>query len=155
MTTRAQDSSSRLAATAALGLVGLASILAGCGSETVAKRTDTIDVTPAIEVSPDDDPQAKPEVPRLTGALPGDFPSDLPIYLPSSVVDFSAGDPRSVTLLSPHHPSHVRRELDARWRKEGWQPVETGGRLVLKKGQRGARVSLEDARPGTVYTIEY
>lgn len=138
-------------------------LVAGCdGSSSGEGRTRTIDVPPGLEVDTSNDPQARERPPELTGILPGDFPADLPIYLPASLIDFGRSEQgrRSVTLLTPHRPSRVRRQLETLLVDRGWTgTVETGRdgevRFTLRKETRQAWLHVADARPGTVYRFEY
>ncbi len=120
-------------------------------------RPDTIDVPPRLEVSTADDPQAVRRSPGLIGVLPGDFPDDLPIYLPASLTDFGTVEGRrSVTLFSPHATSRVRRGFEALLGDRGWTATDEGaGRLLLRKGSRHAWLRLENAKPGTVFELQW
>jgi len=133
--------------------------LAACG-EPPAENQDieTVDVKPALEVDTSEDVQGRARAPELVGVLPGDFPPDLPLYLPASLIDFgeSASGRPTVSLLTPHGISTVRRELFARLREAGWSTASgDDGTVVLRKDGRRAWLRLEESRPGTVYRFEY
>ena len=132
----------------------------GCGGQTGKEerpRLETVDVAPALDVDPTDDPQAVARGPELVGILPKDFPSDLPLLLPASLVDFGAsGGLRYVSLLTAASKARVERELVTRIRDRGWTVTdrEDGSKRLMKDGQQ-VRLSIEDARPGTLYHFEY
>lgn len=130
----------------------------GCRGEPKPRNIDTVDVTPGIEIDTSGDQQAKPPKAGLVGILPKDFPGDLPIYIPASLVDFgeSARGRPTVSLLSPHGVSRVRRELYAKLRARGWQASSgSDGTVVLRKGREQAWLRIEEGRPGTLYHFEY
>ena len=120
----------------------------------------TIDVPPALTVDVENDPQAVEETPELVGVLPSDFPAEVPLYVPASLIDFgrSPRGLRSVSLISPHPTSRVRRELDLLMRDRGWS---AGGSAAGENGTRWRKGALEvwlqveNARPGTRYVFEY
>ncbi len=130
------------------------------GSAAEARRLRTVDVPPALEVHTVDDPQARERLPALVGVLPSDFPADLPLYIPASLIDFGRTDEkgrRFVSLLTPHKPARVRRQLDALLRERGWiATAEADGPLtLLRHGERQAWLLVEDAQSGCVYRFEY
>lgn len=117
---------------------------------------DTVDVEPALAITPDDDPKAVQKAPELVGILPKDFPADLPLHLPASLVDFGTREGlRYVSLLTSSSLSRVDRELAARLRQKGWSITESSGIKRLTKGTQTTRLRLENARPGTLYHYEY
>lgn len=135
-------------------------VFAACPSPEPGERElATTDVAPALEVETGNDPQASPPVAALTGVLPSDFPADLPLYLPASLVDFGRSDQglHSVTLLTSHSVSRVRRGLDELLSEQGWaaEPGGADGATVLRKGGRQVRLRVENAQPGTAYIYEY
>ena len=112
-------------------------VWSGCPSEPKPKHINSEDVPPAVEIDMSADEQAEPPKPKLVGILPNDFPKDLPVYIPASLVDFGESEEGrpTVSLLSPHSMSRVRRELYARLRDRGWQATSGGdGAVVLRKG---------------------
>ncbi len=140
------------------GLILVAlSALAGC-RDSPPQPIETIDVDPGIVIDTSEDPQARERQAGLVGILPGDFPSDLPLYIPASLIDFGETDSGrlTVSLLSPHSVSRVRRGLYAQLREKGWATAAGNGDLVaLSKGRKRAWLHLADGRPGTLYRIEY
>ncbi len=118
---------------------------------------EAIDVAPALVIETDGDPVAIERPAALVGVLPEDFPADLPIYLPASLVDFGAAEDgwMSVSLLSPHSPARVERELSALIAERGWTVTASGSFRLLRKGSIRVRLRVEDARPGTQYRFEY
>jgi len=143
--------------TLVMGLALAALAAAGCPGTQDGKNVDTVDVAAGLEVPTDSDPKAPPEIARLTGALPSDFPRDLPVHLPASVLDFGTGADglRWVSLISSDGGDRVRTATEARLRAAGWSLSESGGALVVRKGERRARLLLEEARPGTLMRYEY
>lgn len=117
----------------------------------------TVDLPADTPFEPENDPQARPRSEGLTGILPTGFPKDLPVYLPSSIIDLgtSARGGYTVTLLSPHGSSQVRSALQTQLRAAGWTASETGGEMLLRKGQQRAWLRFEEGGPGTRYRIEY
>lgn len=159
--TRHHSSTKPRRRTTAARWLALAAVLAlaACGEPpTETQEIETVDVTPTLEIDTSEDTQARARTPELVGILPGDFPSDLPLYLPASLVDFDEserGRP-TVSLLTPHGISTVRRELLTRLHEAGWSAAAgDDGTWVLRKDGRRAWLRLEEARPGTVYRFEY
>lgn len=134
-------------------------MLTACPSESKPdSMEETVDVDQGLDIDTSGDQQAASSQSGLAGILPSDFPSDLPLYVPASLIDFgeSPSGRATVSLLSPHSISRVRRELYARLRESGWTAAAgSDGAVVLEKDRRKAWLRLEEGQPGTRYHFEY
>lgn len=129
-----------------------------CSDVPTEKRSPTIDVPPPIEVETSEDQQSVEREPAFAGVLPGGFPKDLPIYTPASLVDFGPLEVGGsfVDILTPHEVARVRRAMNGQLKKSGWSSAAgRDGELILSKGSRRVRLTIEDGKPGTLYRYEY
>lgn len=125
------------------------------GTSPSGTPSEVVDVPAALDIPIDNDQQAAPREPEVSGILPADFPTSLPLYAPASLINFgSDGNTAWVEMLSPHSRSKVESDLKSRLRAAGWSSQGSGTLELNRSGQK-ARLTFSDGQPGTLYRYEY
>lgn len=133
----------------------------GCAPQPEAEQPteiETEDIGPASDDEFDlaGDRKAAPR-PATSGKLPGGFPEGLPIYKPSTISDIGQGEVGDyVQFMSQDDAATVRAWYPAALAGAGWS-VESGsgGVLIVSRGQRSARISIETSGPVALIRVEY
>ncbi len=92
-----------------------------------------------------------------SGQLPGGFPEGLPIYQPSTISDVGQGEDRGfVQFMSQHDAEAIRGWYPSALASAGWS-VESApdGALLVRRGQRSARLTIESSGAVAVIRVEY